>query len=137
MSHSLNKEILKDTDIYIVDTYGETQKFYKISNPVFLGGSLSHPEIKKGGQNPIEPARVGAKIVHGPNIGNFKEVYKLFQSKKISYKANGLFKLTKLVDKLIENSKNKNIKIKRIGDDILNKTINEINNLLKNEIKKT
>ena len=89
------------------------------------------------GQNPIEPARTGAKIIHGPNIGNFKEVYKLFQSKKISYKASGLFKLTKLVDKLIENSKNKNIKIKRIGDDILNKTTNEINNLLKNEIKKT
>ena len=41
MSHSLNKKILNDTDIYIVDTYGETQKFYKISNPVFLGGSLS------------------------------------------------------------------------------------------------
>ena len=137
MSHSLNKEILKDTDIYIVDTYGETQKFYKISNPVFLGGSLSRPEIKKGGQNPIEPARIGAKIIHGPNIENFKEVYKLFQSKKISYKASGLFKLTKLVDKLIENSKNKNIKIKRIGDNILNKTTNEINNLLKNEIKKT
>ena len=137
MSHSLNKEILKDTDIYIVDTYGETQKFYKISNPIFLGGSLSQPEIKKGGQNPIEPARAGAKIIHGPNIGNFKEVYKLFQSKKISYKASGLFKLTKLVDKLIKNSKNKNIKIKRIGDDILNKTTNEINNLLKNEIKKT
>ena len=66
-----------------------------------------------------------------------KKYTNYFKAKKISYKASGLFKLTKLVDKLIENSKNKNIKIKRIGDDILNKTTNEINNLLKNEIKKT
>ena len=42
--------------------------------------------IKHGGQNPLEAARFGAKIFHGPNIDNFKDVYKLLKSLNISKK---------------------------------------------------
>ena len=71
----VQKKNLKNIDIYIVDTFGETKKFHKIAKSVFLGGSI----IKRGGQNPLEAARFGAKILHGPNIDNFKDVYKLFK----------------------------------------------------------
>ncbi len=131
VSRSSEKKINIKTDVYLVDTYGETNKFYKICKIVFLGGSL----IKHGGQNPIEPARLGSTILHGPNINNFKEIYKLFHDKKISYKANNINQLTKLVDKSIINSKNKKNKyliIKKIGNDILNKTTYEINKIIKN-----
>ena len=30
---------------------------------------------KVGGQNPIEAAKLGCKIYHGPYIYNFKEIY--------------------------------------------------------------
>ena len=50
-----NKSLKKNTEIYLVDTYGETKSFFKICKTVFLGGSL----IKHGGQNPLEPARYG------------------------------------------------------------------------------
>ena len=63
-----------------MDTFGETKKFYKIASSVFLGGSI----IKRGGQNPLEAARYGAKIFHGPNIDNFRDVYKLLALLKIS-----------------------------------------------------
>ncbi len=78
---SSNNKVKKNTDIYLVDTYGETKKFYKYSKTVFLGGSLPS-SLKKGGQNPIEPARLGSTIIHGPNVSNFTEVYKLFNKKK-------------------------------------------------------
>ena len=139
ISRSSDKKIFKDTDIYLVDTYGETQKFYKISNPVFLGGSMSNPDIKKGGQNPIEPARIGSSILHGPNISNFTEVYTLFQKNKISYKAKNLTELTQLTNKLVKNSKNskkKYLRIKKLGNTILNQATLEINKILKDEIKK-
>jgi 3-deoxy-D-manno-octulosonic-acid transferase len=103
---------------------------------VFLGGSL----INHGGQNPIEPARLQSTIIHGIYTHNFKEVYKLLNDNKISYIAKNIFELTKLVDKSISNSKNKKnkyLKIKKLGNTILNKTINEINTLLKYEVKKT
>ena len=76
------KKKLKNIDIYIVDTFGETKKFHKIASSVFLGGSI----INRGGQNPLEAARFGAKIFHGPNTDNFKDVYKLFKKFKISSK---------------------------------------------------
>ena len=44
--------------------------FIKICKIVFIGGSLIH----HGGQNPLEAARVGCKIIHGPNIDNFLEI---------------------------------------------------------------
>ena len=37
VKHSENKKIINH-DIYVVDSYGESKSFYKISNVVFLGG---------------------------------------------------------------------------------------------------
>ena len=136
VNRSSEEKITDKTDIYLVDTYGETNKFFKICKTVFLGGSL----IKHGGQNPIEAARMGSTILHGPYTDNFKDVYKLFRNKKISYKANNVNQLTKLVDKSIINSKNKKnkyLRIKKIGNNILHKTIKEIYRIIKNENQKT
>ena len=133
---SSNQKLKKNTDIFLVDSYGETKKFYSLSNTVFLGGSL----IKHGGQNPLEPARLGKSIIHGPNIDNFKEVYNLLDTRKISFKVKNISELASSVKKLINPSKNdkiKYVKIREIGNSILNKTVYEINTLIKNETKKT
>ena len=133
--HSSNPKRLKDTDIYLIDTYGETKKFYRSSNIVFMGKSLS----SKGGQNPLEPARQGAAILYGPNVGNFLDIYKLLDKLKITHKVNGVNSLTNSVNKLIikPNNKKNYLKIEKIGKKILHETKDEINSLLNNEIKKT
>ena len=131
VSHSSNVKSLKNVDIYVVDTFGETKKFYKIGSSVFLGGSI----ISRGGQNPLEPARYGAKIFHGPNVDNFKDVYKLLTKLKISKKITTPKKLASLID--FNKKKGAGIKIKKIGEKILKKTIKEIDNLIINEFKKT
>jgi 3-deoxy-D-manno-octulosonic-acid transferase len=42
----------------------------------FLGGSLTaHGGASRGGQNPIEPAKLEVPVLHGPHVGNFREVY--------------------------------------------------------------
>ena len=129
--HSAKPKSLKNSDIYIVDTFGETKKFHKISCSVFLGGSI----IYRGGQNPLEAARFGAKILHGPNIDNFKDVYKLLRLFKITQKVHTPKKLALS----ITFKKNKNIgnRIKNIGENILKKTIKEIDNFITDEFKKT
>ena len=48
----------------------------------FFGGSL----INHGGQNPLEAARYGCNVFHGPNVSNFKEIYEHLKKKNISYK---------------------------------------------------
>ena len=133
--HSSNSKKLKDADIYLVDTYGETKKFYTSSDVVFMGKSL----VGKGGQNPLEPARLGTAILYGPNIDNFSDIYRLLDKLKITHKVNSVSSLTNLVNKLIikPNNKKNYLKIAKIGKKTLNKTKDEINNLLNNEIKKT
>jgi 3-deoxy-D-manno-octulosonic-acid transferase len=59
------------TDVYVADTIGEMGLFYRLSPVVLMGGSL----VEHGGQNPIEPAKLGAAILHGPHVHNFTEVY--------------------------------------------------------------
>ena len=53
---------------------------------MFVGGSI----IKHGGQNPLEPARYGNNIIHGPNVANFKEIYELLKKLGISKKVNSI-----------------------------------------------
>ena len=129
--HTTKIKNLSKADIYLVDTFGETQKFFKLCASVFLGGSI----IKRGGQNPLEPARYGAKIFHGPNIDNFKDVYKLLKSLKISKKIKTYNSLANSIK--FKKRSNKAMKIDKIGKIILKKTINEIDFQIKNEIKKT
>ncbi len=122
--HSENKKIKKNTDIYLVDTYGEAINFYLLSKLTFLGGSL----VKHGGQNPLEPAREGNYILYGPNISNFKEVYKMLNFLKIAKKIHSIKEVKKIVLKRINfNQNNKaKFKLKNIGNKILAKNLLEI-----------
>ena len=129
--HSSNKKNLKNTDIYLVDTFGETKKFHKIASTVFLGGSI----INRGGQNPLEAARYGAKILHGTNTDNFKDVYKLLKSLNVSRIISTPNQLASSIT--FKKNKINGIKIKKIGDKILEKTIKELDSLIINEFKKT
>ena len=127
--HSNNNKIKKDTDIYIVDTYGETKSFFKICKVVFLGKSFKG----HGGQNPLEPAMFGCKILHGPNIENFTEVYKLLSKEKLSLKFNNTNQLTNFVFLSLKQNINfskKVTKLKKIGSNILNNNLIEINSYL-------
>ena len=133
--HSSRPKKLENTDIYLVDTYGETKKFYRTSDIVFMGKSISG----NGGQNPLEPANLGANVLYGPNVGNFKDTYKLLSKLKIAHKINGVKSLTRSINKLIikPNNRKNYLKIGKIGKNILNETKDEINSLFNNEIKKT
>jgi len=129
--HSSKNKIKNNTDIYLVDTYGETKLFFKICKTVFLGGSI----IRHGGQNPLEPIRFGCNVIHGPFIQNFKEIYDLLKFNNLSTKINNKYQLINTLDKLFNkniNSKTKIVKLKKIGVNILNNTFNEINYYFKN-----
>ena len=62
--------------VYIADSIGEMGIFYRLAPVVAMGGSF----VPHGGQNPIEPIKLGASILHGPHVHNFKEVYSFLDS---------------------------------------------------------
>tara|TARA_B100001123_G_scaffold210421_1_gene237895 strand:+ start:42 stop:1286 length:1245 start_codon:yes stop_codon:yes gene_type:complete len=126
---SANIKISKNTDVYLVDSYGETKSFYKICKTVFLGGSI----INHGGQNPLEPARFGCKILHGPYVQNFSEVYNFLEKNNLSSKFRNTEQLVNSLKKSFSTKKNftnKTIKLKKMGSDILNNTLADINSYL-------
>ena len=132
VKHSMKQKISKKTDIYFVDTFGETKNFYNLSNIAFLGGSI----VNHGGQNPLEATRYGCKILHGPHVENFNEIYNYLRNLKISTKVKDHSQLSIKLDKLLtQKNKSKKIqnKLNKIGDKILNDTYNEIYQFIKNE----
>ena len=127
--HSENNKNYKNDDVYIVDSYGESKSFYKISNVVFLGGSL----VSKGGQNPLEALRFGCNILHGHFTFNFKDIYKMLEKEKLSLKVNNSKDLEKKALSLLKNKRNnlnKIKKLKKIGDLILRKNLNELRRII-------
>ena len=129
-----SKQIIKpDTDIYLVDTYGETKKFFNISKTTFIGGTLTN----HGGQNPIEPARFGLNIIHGPHVRNFRDIFKFFANKKIAHKIKNQNELFKVAQKLLTKNNKIKLNLRKIGNSILKETVIEIKNILNHEIKKT
>ncbi|MEK9672367.1 MAG: 3-deoxy-D-manno-octulosonic acid transferase [Rhodospirillaceae bacterium] len=62
--------IVPETEIYLADTMGELGLFFTLAPVVFMGKSLT----AEGGQNILEPARLGVAVLHGPRMTNFGEL---------------------------------------------------------------
>ncbi|MCX7380338.1 MAG: 3-deoxy-D-manno-octulosonic acid transferase [Alphaproteobacteria bacterium] len=56
--------------VYVADTLGELGLFYRLAPIAFVGRSLG----AAGGQNPLEPARLGAAVAVGPAVHNFADI---------------------------------------------------------------
>jgi 3-deoxy-D-manno-octulosonic-acid transferase len=61
----------RETQIYVADTIGELGLIFRGAGVVFMGRSLT----PGGGHNPIEPAKFGCVILHGPSVEDFAEIY--------------------------------------------------------------
>ena len=128
------KIIEESKEIVVVNTFGYLQKYFSICNDVFIGKSLLKKFSGKGGQNPIEAAKSGCKVYHGPFVYNFDEVYSELAKLNISFKVRNS---NELVEKLFESyTNNNNLKLKNseklniYGEKILNKNINIIETYL-------
>ena len=75
-SRSLGETPTADTDVYLADTIGEMGLVYRLAPVAFVGGSL----VPRGGQNPIEPARLGVGVLHGPEVRNFADIYRVLDA---------------------------------------------------------
>lgn len=60
-----------ESEVYIADTMGELGLFYRLAPFAFVGGSL----VRHGGQNPLEPAKLGCAVLAGAHTFNFASAY--------------------------------------------------------------
>ncbi len=134
-----NDEIISDSkDVIIINSFGNLNEFLVYAKSVFIGKSLIHKLKDDGGQNPIEPAKLGCKIYHGPYVYNFQEIYQILKINNISKKIHDKDSLAKNLEIDLEKSNTKNSEkfsklFNNLENDILNATMKKIDNFLLNE----
>jgi 3-deoxy-D-manno-octulosonic-acid transferase len=90
---SAGDEPRRGMDIYVADTIGELGLFLRAASLVFMGKSL----VAEGGQNPIEPAKLGCAILYGPHIENFSDVYAELANARAAARVNDAESLARAV----------------------------------------
>ena len=132
---SKSDDIIEKSEILIINSIGEMTKYFYNCKSIFMGKSLSKNLIKVGGQNPIEPAKCGCKIYHGPYVSNFREIYNFLNKKEIAYEVKNEIELSENILKDFENNNylsKKNIEdLNNYGEKILNLTTKEVLDLSK------
>jgi len=133
-----NDIILKEKEIIIINSFGVLPSYFKYAKSTFIGKSFIKRLEKEGGQNPIEAAKLGCKVYHGPFVYNFSEIYQLLGEKNISKKIESSDELVEnLKSDLNENEKKKfqfDAFLNDLGASVLINNMEKINKFLKNEI---
>ena len=128
---SENERINFEKEIIIINSYGKTSEYLNLCNSVFIGKSLIKKLQNVGGQNPIEAAKLGCKIYHGPYVYNFQEIYNLLNSYKISEQITNINDLSKKINFDMNNPdyfRNEDAlkDINELGKKILSTTFEEV-----------
>ena len=138
-SQVLNKNdlILENKEIILINSFGVLSSFFKYAKSVFIGKSLIKKLEKVGGQNPIDAAKLGCKIYHGPFVYNFEEIYKTLKQYNISQKIENSDELAAhLLTDLINIKNNSNefsILMNNLARKTLHDTMKNIKIFLSNE----
>lgn len=94
---SETRAIARDTDIYIADTMGELGLFFRLADIAFMGKSLA----VGGGQNPAEPALIGAALIFGPDMSNFRDMTAELLAAKAAIQVANAASLADTVERLL------------------------------------
>ena len=128
-------------EVVLVNYFGSLNSYFKYAKSVFMGKSMIKKLENVGGQNPIEAAKLGCKVYHGPYVYNFKDVYEFLEKNDISKKVINYQELCKNLSKDLEvTDKQINHKVSPINDKaqkILVDSMKNINTFLFNKNKKT
>ncbi|MDR2179987.1 MAG: 3-deoxy-D-manno-octulosonic acid transferase [Synergistaceae bacterium] len=97
-SSERDKTISSDTEVFILDVFGDLGLYYAFSDIVFVGGSLL-PTLH--GHNPIEPARMSAAILAGPHTDSFADIYETMKQENAVITVKGWEDLGQAVSDLM------------------------------------
>lgn len=87
-----------EAGVWIADTLGELGLLYRLTRIVFVGRSLLPPG---GGQNPLEPARLGCAVAVGPHTANFAPIVEVLEASGALSRVQDSASLAAWVDQLL------------------------------------
>ena len=98
---SKGEQLKASTQIYLADTLGELGLFYRLTEIVFIGGTMG----TLGGHNPFEPARLRSALIAGPSDYNFAEAFASFAEAKAMSRITNANELANTVSLLLNDER--------------------------------
>lgn len=95
---SRHEAVAEKTQIYLADTFGELPRFIAGAELVCMGGSL----IARGGQNPIEAARLGKVALFGEHMENFADERDLLLEQQVGFQVDTAEALIQTITALLQ-----------------------------------
>ncbi len=96
---SQDDPLTPETQVYVVDTEGERGLWYRLATVCHMGGTLG---AAGSTLDPLEPAALGAAIVHGSYPGRHRASYRRLQNHRASRLVPGPGALGEAVSALLE-----------------------------------
>ncbi len=127
---SQHEAVTDNTQIYLADTLGELSQFMQGARFVFIGGSI----IEHGGQNILEPCRLGKPTICGPHMFNFKEELEFLLENNACVQVKNITELSTVIANFFENPDSLNQMGKNAlhaldkQSDILDNYLSQLNN---------
>lgn len=106
--HSKTNSLNLKTDFYLMDSFGDLGFLYRLSEIVFMGGSL----VSIGGHNLIEPAQLSCAILHGPHMESQTEMVRLLNQNQATRQISDVDSLAQSVRELLISPQER----KKLGD---------------------
>ena len=88
--------------VWVADTLGELGLLYRLCGIAFVGRSLVPPG---GGQNPLEPARLGCAVAVGPHTANFADAVHRLRAAEALTVVDGPAPLAAWAERMLLNAK--------------------------------
>lgn len=113
---SRQETLNRDSCFLLADTMGELGLFFRLTDITLVGGSL----VPHGGQNPIEPARLGCAIVHGRHMENFLAIEGELKTAGASALAETAEEIAREVGTLLSNAEQRQLRMsaaRSVADD--------------------
>lgn len=93
-----------ETDVLLLDTFGELARVYRYATVAFIGGTL----VPKGGHNPIEPAAAGVPVCFGPSMSNFREIAQVFLRNEAAIEVRDASEVLDFFGAMLDNTSMRN-----------------------------
>ena len=94
-----SEEQMYKNDVIIVDGFGYLDSYFNKSEIVILGGSF----VKKGGHNPLEPARYNCALISGSFVYNWQNVYDEMAKENACIIINDINDLKNIINEIVSN----------------------------------
>jgi 3-deoxy-D-manno-octulosonic-acid transferase len=121
-----SENLIKNSEVFCIDTFGEIGTFLRLADLCFVGGSL----IPIGGHNIYEPIALGKPVLHGPFMANALAVRDFLHQKQVAFEVKNADDISEICTSLFLDSSKLESICQRAHEVSTNKALQQIDDIV-------